>query len=152
MAGNSPYYPLPGFMFNVEFTGGNLSGESAFQEVSGLKVSFETEDISVGGVLTNKFKLPKMPSYENLVLKRGMLGSSSVRDWILKAVNEYQFEPVTVQITLINEKGKPTMTWSVSGAWPVRWEADPFNSMDNKVAVEILELAYTSFTVKAGGS
>ena len=151
-SGGSQYYPLPGFMFNVEFTGGNFSGESAFQEVSGLKVNFDVENITVGGILSNTFKLPKVPTYENLVLKRGILTNSSIRDWILKAVNDFQFTPAAVAVTLINEKGSPVMTWNLTGAWPVRWEADPFNSMDNKVAVETLELAYTSFTVKSGGS
>ena len=59
-SGGSQYYPLPGFMFNVEFTGGNFSGESAFQEVSGLKVNFDVENITVGGILSNTFKLPKV--------------------------------------------------------------------------------------------
>ena len=66
------YYPPAGFYFKVEIVGVagmNEDTEQRFQEVSGLSVEIETEELKEGGENRFSYKLPKRAKYPNLVLR-----------------------------------------------------------------------------------
>ena len=72
-------YPPVGFHFSVALDAGILldslfSGpDASFQEVSGMRVQFGSEDVAEGGVNQFVHRLPKPPTYSNLTLKRGVV-------------------------------------------------------------------------------
>ncbi len=143
-------YPPVSFYFKVSFLGGGISSETSFKEVSGLSVDMSPEEITEGGNLGFKHRLPTTPKYSNLVLKRGLVTDSKLREWLEKAINEFSFTPITVTIELLNPEGQAAMSWKVTNAWPVKWELSNLDSTGNDLALETLELAFDSFTTKTG--
>ncbi len=141
-------YPPVGFYFKVHFGSAKFNSETSFKEVSGLSVSMTPEDITEGGQLGYKHRLPTVAQYSNLVLKRGLVTDSKLRDWIEKGINDFTFTPLTINISLLNENAKPLMSWVVYKAYPVKWEVSSFNSMSNELVVETMELAFSYFKTK----
>lgn len=142
------YYPPVGFHFKVEFTGiSTKKNDHQFQSVSGLSVDLETEEIAEGGENRFNHKLPVRTKYPNLVLKRGMLTDSGVIAWCRKAMEDFEFEPINVTVSLLDEKHEPLQTWSFSNAYPVKWSIGDFNAEENKIVIETLELSYNFFKI-----
>lgn len=150
------YYPPAGFYFKVEFVnvaGASNDTEQRFQEVSGLSVEVETEEVRDGGENRFVYKLPKQAKYPNLVLKRGLLKSTALLKWFKSAMNAYFtvpaiFQPSDILITLLDDAGKPYAVWSVVQAYPLKWSTSDFKSTDNSVVVETIEFAYQYFERK----
>ncbi len=142
------YYPPPGFYFRVEFDISKNKNDVRFQSVSGLTVEYDIESYKEGGENRFEHKLPGRTKYSDLVLKRGLLTNSDVINWCLRAFRDREFEPANVTVSLLNEKGAPLKVWSVVHAWPRKWSVSDFNSTDNNVVVETLELSYRYFEIK----
>lgn len=142
------YYPPLGFHFRVEFVNLGNNNDTRFQAVSGLNVEYDTESFKEGGENRFEHKLPTRTKYPDMSLKRGMLTDSKVIDWCLKALQNRQFDPVQIQVTLLNEKHEPLRTWSVFNAWPRKWQVSDLNAQENSVVIETLELSYSHFTVQ----
>ncbi len=53
----------------------------------------------------------------------------------------------TVVIKLLDETGAPTMTWTLTNAWPTKITGTDLKSEANEVAVETLELAHEGLTI-----
>lgn len=151
------YYPPTGFHFKVEFQG--VSGmdndrEQRFQDVGGLSFDMETEDFTEGGENRFVYKLPKRIKYPNLVLKRGLLTNSALIQWINNAMSTfftvavYDFQPADILISLLDESDNQIAVWQVIQAYPVKWNVSNFNSNENAIAVETIELAYQYFERK----
>ncbi len=142
----SNYYPPVGFYFRVKFEGiESQSGDSEFQSVSGLSVDIDTEEIAEGGENRFKHKFPVKTKYPNLVLKRGLLVDSKLIDWCRDAIENFDFKPVDLTVSLINEEKNPLMTWNVAHAFPVKWSVEDFNAEESKMAIESIELSYNYF-------
>jgi phage tail-like protein len=114
---------------------------------SDLSVEMGSEEVPEGG--ENRFvqKYPTRAKYPELVLKRGLLTSSEVWNWLRKGIVDYQIEPRAIDVALLNDKHVPLMTWHVVGAWPTKWAVGDLNAANNAFAVESLQLAYQYFTV-----
>lgn len=143
------YYPPVGFHFSVEF---GISGagdtDTRFQQVSGFSMEMQLETLNEGGENRFTHKFPVRASYTDLVLQRGLLVNSEVRNWIVSAIQEYEIEPIPVWVTLLNENGEPLQTYSFVNAWPKKWTISDFNAENSAVVIESLELAYQYFTIK----
>lgn len=147
------YYPPVGFYFKVEFQGidGVTEDDIRFQEVGGLTVEIEIEEVHDGAVPQFSYKFPKRAKYPNLVLKRGMLKSSALIAWFDNALDSYfnlfnfSFSPCTIVIQLMDENGNPMASWQVNNAFPIKWQVSDFKSTANEVVVETLEFAYQNF-------
>lgn len=154
--GNESTLPFPplNYFFKVLFNGAGINGESSFSEVSGLQVDIKQIEIQEGGELRFKHKLPVLPKYKNLVLKRGLLHDSKLRDWITKALYQFEFEPLAVSIFLMKtqlqseQNPEPLMAWVAHNVWPLKWEVGNFSSTKQGVAIETLELSYNYFEIK----
>ena len=142
------YYPPVGFHFTVAFIGiiGMTDNDIRFQSVSGLNAELGTEDLIEGG--ENRFvqKLPTRAKYPNLILKRGMLKGSSLIKWFKDAVENHKFKPITINVTLLNEKHIPLTTWNFIDAYPVKWEISNLDATRNEIVVDTIERAYKYFT------
>lgn len=136
-------YPLMGFHFKVQFAGMHERMDLSFQEVSGLEVKVETEEMREGGEYAFTYRLPKRLAPQNLVLKRGLLTNSALSDWVRDALENFTFKPLLVTITLLNEAHLPLMNWQAHQAWPIGWSLGTFSATDSKIVIETLHLAYT---------
>ena len=75
-------YPAAGFHFLVAFElFPQRDIDVRFQEVSGLTVNVQTEEIREGGENCFTHKLPIRTNYNDIVLKRGLFTFSGVIEW-----------------------------------------------------------------------
>lgn len=150
------YYPPVGFHFKVEFLNDDNNPASVFgndndcrfQSAGGLNIEYDTETIKEGGENRFEHKLPSRTKFSDLILKRGMLTDSAVIRWCKNALENREFNPALIVVSLLNEKHQPLRTWKVHRAWPRKWSVSDFNANENSVVVETLELSYSFFTVE----
>ncbi|MEM0939791.1 MAG: phage tail protein [Bacteroidota bacterium] len=153
-------YPPVGFYFSVDLAQAvgappslKATVDNSFQEVSGLSAEMETESVIEGGENRFTHKVPKRTTYQNLILKRGLiLSNSNFSKWCLEVLAGNLSKPIVpknITVSLLNERGKPAMTWQFFNAWPVKVLTSDFQSMENKIVVETLEFAFQYFEQKA---
>jgi|TARA_R110001632_G_scaffold163902_1_gene282260 phage tail-like protein len=139
-------YPYASFHFKVSISGLDDTEDYYFQSISGLDVSMDTEEYAEGGENRFKHKLPVKTKYSNLILKRGLSGSTGLTDWFKEAMENFNFETRSITIDLLNEEHEPLITWNVVNAFPVKMTIDSFNAMESKLAIESMEFSYQYFT------
>ena len=140
-------YPPVGFHFKVEFRLDDATdGDSRFSEVSGLSSELGVEELAEGGENRFTHRLPSRAKHGNLVLKRGMLNGSRLIRWFRDAVEDFEFKPADLLVTLLNEEHKPLAGWSFIGTWPVKWSVSDLRAQENSVVIETIELAYRYYT------
>ena len=147
---SGPYYPPGGFYFRVSIDG-MPEADSAFQEVTGLSVSVETQSITEGGENRFVHQLPLRAKADRLVLKRGLTIGSGLLTWCRQAVEEFSFSPRTIYVFLLDPSRpdaatNPLVAWQLINAYPVKWSVSAFNAEENSLAVETIEIQYNYFT------
>ncbi|WGI21446.1 phage tail protein [Amylibacter sp. IMCC11727] len=137
-------WPLPKFYFSVIIGGETVS----FQEVSGLDVENQTIEYRHGDSPVYKtVKMPGMQKLGNVTLKRGVFTKDNkFWDWYSK-IEMNTIEREFVQIQLLDQSGKPTMTWTLDNAFPVKVSGIDLQEEGNDVAVETIEIAYEKLSV-----
>lgn len=143
--GSSPNYPV-GFSFLVTVTGVSGLYEGNFQEVTGINVKLNFDEVKEGGENRFVHRLPLPPKYENLVLKRGMILSSGLITWARDAVENFNFSTKPVVVSLLDQTGQTVASWSFSNAYPVALKITDLKAQDNSIVCESIEFAYENFT------
>jgi phage tail-like protein len=139
-------YPPVGFFFRVDFQLGAVqSTDAMFQEVNGFNAELQTEEIKEGGENRYSQVLPVRAKYTDLVLKRGLIVNSAIVKWCKDAIENLDIQPITVVVTLLNEKNEPLLVYNFTNAWPKKWSISDFNAQESKIVVETLELSYQYF-------
>ena len=139
-------YPHPGFHFLVIFELlPQFPNDTRWQEVSGLTVSTEFESWPEGGENRFSHQLPKSLQFGELVLKRGKFMGSGILHWARKAVENFEFKPTNVLVSLLDENHLPVYNWYVVNAIPKRLEISGINAANNEFLVETLALNYQYF-------
>ena len=142
------WVPPVAFHFTARFdVDGATDRDVRFRDISGLTMELEEESFNEGGENRFAHKLPTRARYPDLVLRRGLLKDSGLRQWILDAVHHLIIRPTTVWVTLLDEKHEPVQTYTVLGAWPKKWVISDFNAESSELVIETLELAYQYFRV-----
>ena len=149
------YYPPTGFYFAVSVLQRTPQPnqqddvDASFQEVSGLTAEFGFDEVVEGGENRFVHRLPKAAKYPNLVLKRGLVNTTSeLVSWFSSTLTSglnVPIQPKNLEIQLLDENSAPSVTWTVSNAYPAKWEIAAMNAQDNKILVETMELAFNFF-------
>jgi phage tail-like protein len=143
-----PVYPPVAFHFRVSFGTAAPDADCSFREVSGIAAEMDTETVVEGGENRFVYTLPKAVKHPRLVLKRGVAPyTSRLVTWCRDVLEGGLGQPVTtklMQVALLDETGQPLRVWTFDGAYPVKWDVDPFQSSKNEVAMEKVEFAYLS--------
>lgn len=63
-------------------------------------------------------------------------------------MNTIKRETVTIQ--LLDKQGCPTITWTLTNAWPTKVTGTDLKSDANEIAVESIELAHEGLTIVNG--
>lgn len=142
-------YPLTGFHFIVAFElFPQLPHDFRFQEVSGLSVDVEMESFREGGQNRFEHQLPVKTNYSDITLKRGMFElPSGIMAWCINAVQNFEFQPSNLLISMLNDSHIPVQSWYVVNAIPKRVEFTNLNAEQNQVAIETLVLSYNYFNI-----
>ncbi len=148
MAFTSTSYPLSAFHFKVSIGVALGLTDTSFQEVSGIGSKMETEPYNEGGENRFVHQLPTKVDHPKLVLSRGIAPLTSPLVIWCKATLEADFlipiVPSPVLVSLLNDKGLPVRSWSFDNCFPVNWEVEGLKSTKNEVAIEKIELNYST--------
>lgn len=152
---DTEFFPPASFYFGVEIDGmGGTGTDSKWQEVSGLEVETDVEEIIEGGVNDHTHRVPGRVKYKNLVLKRGLApGSSKLIAWCDSRFKDGgllgdKVDLKTITVSLFDEQEKVVGTWTFDKAYPVKWSISNFNAQENALAIETIEFAYRTFEKK----
>lgn len=136
--------PYPQTNFLVEIEGSVVAG---FMECTGLKSVTEVIEYREGGENKNSArKLPGLTKYSNIVLKRGVGGSTELYKW-RKAVIDGQIERRDFVIVLLDEKRQEVARWVVKSAWPCGMTGPDLNALESGVAIEEFEICHEGYDV-----
>lgn len=136
--------PVAAFYFSVRI-GLGLT-DTSFQEVQGLDIEFETEDVREGGENRYTHTLPLRAKHPLLELKRGIAPVWSplviwCRETLELGLNA-PIQPLPVNVLLMNELGTPVRVWTLMNAYPVSWQVEAFGATKNELALENIRLNY----------
>jgi len=138
-------YPQPVFHYLVEWAG----TRTGFSEVSGLDIEVQSIEYREGNNPEYEpLKMPGIPKYGNVTLKRGIIaGDNELYEWLsTTALNKVERRAVTIH--LLNESHEPVVTWQLRDAWVTKLEGPTLNATANEVAIETIELAHEGLTIE----
>lgn len=145
----SPFLPPRSFYFTFGLEGCD-STDASFQEISGLKAEWTTEEVTEGGQNSFVYRLPTRTKFSNLTLKRGVVRhGSNLAAWLSRSFSadfvSNRVEPKTAVVMLLDTFSRPHVAWTVVGAYPVSWDHSEMKSTDSGLMVETIELSCYRF-------
>lgn len=112
--------PYGAFNFIVNFDGGELFG--GFSDVSGIGTELTMAEYRFGNDKENHVrKVAGVHKVSDVTLKRGILNSKSLFDWIGAARTKGPEAQKSVTITLLDEAQKPVQSWVLRGVVPMKY-------------------------------
>lgn len=136
--------PYTQFNFLVDLGDGNTEGPRAgFQEMSEIGTELAVIEYRNGNSRENSpIKLTGLSKAGNVTLKRGVIGSLDLYQWLDQIRNGDQNALRTVTVQLMNEDHSAVVqTWKLLRARIVKHTSGPFNAKGNDVAMEEIVLA-----------
>jgi phage tail-like protein len=137
--------PYVQFNFLVDLGTGNTNGpEAGFQEVSGVGMEVTVSEYRTGNHKENSvMKITGLNKATDVTLKRGVIGSLNLYQWLNDIRNGDQKAYRTVTIQLQNEDHTAVVaTWKLLRARIIKNVNGPFNAKGTDVAMEEMTLAY----------
>jgi len=155
-ATTTPYYPPVCFYFAVKIAGIATTADTSFAEADGLEAELGVTEIKEGGENRFTHRLPDRATHGKLTLKRGvMIASSDLAKWCKTTIESDFSGPLTthdINVSLLDEDGKPLLDWNFCNAWPVKWSVAGLDAKKNEIALETLEFAYSYCTRNRDGA
>jgi phage tail-like protein len=137
--------PYPQFNFLVDLGTGTTDGPQAgFQECSQIGMSVDVIEYRNGNDKENGVrKLTGLARYPDVTLRRGIIGSLDLFQWLneIRDGNVAAYRTVTVQL-MNDDHTSVVQTWKLLRARPVKHLSGPFNAKGTDVAMEELVIAY----------
>jgi phage tail-like protein len=137
--------PYVQFNFLVDLGTGNTDGPQAgFQEVSGIGMEVTVAEYRAGNAKENSvMKITGLNKSSDVTLKRGVIGSLDLYQWLDQIRNGDQAALRNVTVQLQNEDHTSVVqTWKLMRARITKHTSGPFNAKGTDVAMEELVLAY----------
>jgi phage tail-like protein len=137
--------PYARFNFLVDIGNGQTDGfEAGFQECSGISMRVDVIEYRNGNDKENNpRKLTGLSRVSDVTLKRGIIGSLGLYQWINQIRNGDAAGARNVVIQLQNEDHTAiVMTWKLHGARIIKHTSGPLNAKGTDVAIEEITLAY----------
>jgi phage tail-like protein len=137
--------PYVQFNFLVDLGDGVTDGVNAgFQECSGIGMEVTVAEYRNGNEKENSVrKITGLNKSTDVTLKRGVIGSLNLYDWLNQIRNGDQNAMRTVTIHLQNEDHTANVqTWKLLRARITKHTSGPLNAKGTDVAMEELVLAY----------
>lgn len=158
-------YPFTAFKFAVEIQVPGVSSlpahlcSAAFSECDGLEMTMEVKTIREGGNNGEQIRLTGPLSYGQLTLRRGMTDSFDLWDWFNAMLQPGGAKVrANAEVVIFTADGTTEQArFILKRCLATRLKGPALNAKDGIVAIEELQLAYESLTLKrpakaAGGS
>ncbi|NMM23985.1 MAG: phage tail protein [Phycicoccus sp.] len=137
--------PYAQFNFLIDLGAGATDGPQAgFQECSEIGMSVDVVKYRNGNERGNEVrKLTGLARYPDVVLKRGIIGSLDLYQWLndIRNGNQTAYRTVTVQL-MTEDHTAVVQEWKLLRARIIKHVSGPFNARGSDVAMEELTLAY----------
>jgi phage tail-like protein len=136
--------PYAQFNFLIDLGTGDTDGPRAgFQECSQIGMSVDVIEYRNGNEKANDVrKLTGLARYPDVTLRRGIIGSLDLYEWLDQIRNGDSGALRNVTIQLLNEEREVVQTWRLRNARIVKHVSGPLNAQGCDVAIEELTLAY----------
>lgn len=148
MAGD---YPFTSFNFSVEINRGQEGAalvDAAFAECDGLEMSMEVKTIREGGSNDRQIRLNGPVSYGTLSLKRGMTSNFDLWQWFRDSIDDPTLR-ADVEVVLLAPDGEEERArFALTRCVPTKIKSPALNARDGQIAVEELQVAYETLTLK----
>lgn len=134
--------PYPGHNFDLIING--IEGDAiacAFSEITGLETEFHVIEYRLGNGDDAVTKHRGLRSHTNLVCKRGATGHTQFWKWV-KSAMDGDVQRHDGAVILKDENQREVMRWNIFDVWPTKYTGPSFNSTNNEMSMETLELAY----------
>jgi phage tail-like protein len=135
--------PYSQFNYLVDFGVDPTSVQAGFQEVSGLGLEVTVAEYRNGNEKDNApRKITTGYKVTDVTLKRGVIGESSLWDWLNEVRNGSQEALRTVTIQLLSEDRQTVaQAWKLSNARPTKYTGPTLSGKGTETAIEELVLA-----------
>jgi len=143
-APSTTVWPIPKLRFEVKCNNAVL----LFQEVSGLEVDPQPIEYRHGdSPAFSAIKMPGLIQYGTVTMKKGVCQTDNTFwDWFNQIkMNTIQRLPIT--ISLLDEAGKPTMTWALINAYATKITGTDLKVEGNEVAIDSIEIVHEGLTI-----
>jgi phage tail-like protein len=135
--------------------GGDLLGDGAFQECSGLEVEMDVQEYLEGGRNDGVVRRVGRAKYQNLILKRGMFysGGKVNRDlwnWLQSIVSGVRPVPRydgTIEVMSVGDN--VVARWEFDRGLPARLRGPELNAKTGEIAIEELHIAHEGLRLAA---
>ncbi len=137
--------PYVQFNFLVDLGTGNSDGpEAGFQEISGIGMEVTVAEYRNGNEKENSVrKITGLNKATDVTMKRGVIGSLTLYNWLNQIRNGDQGAIRNVVIQLQNEDHTAVVQeWKLMRARIIKHTSGPLNAKGTDVAMEELVLAY----------
>jgi phage tail-like protein len=120
--------------------------QAVFTAATGLQVELEVTDYQEGGNNNYVHRFPGRTKAGSVTLKRGMTQSDEFLTWMLDTAKG-TIARQNVTIVMYKANGDPVRRWTLGDAFPMKWVGPMLDAGSKEVAIETLELAFSSLTV-----
>jgi phage tail-like protein len=150
--------PYTAFRFQVELsldtrTPGikGLICRGAFAECDGLEMTMEPKTVREGGRNQEQIHLMGPISYGQLTLKRGMTDNRDFWNWFAAAGRTGRKSTAQGKVIIADPSGKPSITFLLKDCLPVKLRGPSLNAKDGQIAIEEMQLVYSSLSIRKTG-
>lgn len=147
--------PFTGFNFAVEISVPGVSNKicnAAFSDCDGLEMTMDVKTIREGGNNARQIRLSGPMNFGTLTLKRGMTRTFDLWDWITRLQTEPGLRADAEVVLLAADGSTERARFLLSRCVPAKLKAPPMNAREGGVAIEELQLAYESLSLKKPGA
>ncbi|MBZ5635000.1 MAG: phage tail protein [Acidobacteriia bacterium] len=129
--------------FLVDLGDGTEGAAAGFSQIVLPDISIDVIEYRTGNDKeSGVHKFPGLARYDNVVLRRGIIGSLNLYNWINQVRNGDANARRTVTISLLAEDRTVVLIWKLLRAWPVKYGFGELDAEGTDVAIEELVLAY----------
>jgi phage tail-like protein len=143
--------PYHQFNFLVDLGTGDTEGvEAGFSECSPIELEVSVAEYRNGNDRENAVrKITGLHKVADVTLKRGLIGSLSLYQWLddIRNGNQSALRTVTIQLQS-EDHTEVVMTWRLLRARIIKHTSGPFNAKGTDVAMEELTLAYERLEIE----
>jgi len=136
--------PYVQFNFLVDIGAGTEGPDAGFQEVSGIGMEVTVAEYRNGNERENSVrKITGLNKSTDVTMKRGVIGSLTLYEWLNDIRNGDQKALKDVVIRLQNEDhSQVVQTWVLQRARIIKHTSGPLNAKGTDVAMEELVISY----------
>ena len=143
--------PFTAFNFAVEI---HVEGvavqvcDAAFAECDGLEMTMDVKTIREGGNNGKEIRLTGGFKYGQVTMKRGMTSNFELWNWFNLTLTDPSLRGEAQVVLYANDGETVRARFLLSRCLPVKLKSPPLNAKDGGVAIEELQLAYETLTMK----